>query len=234
MDDTDALDGGAERTRWQKRHAKRKAREAAKKIRAIERADLERDFVKRMKKWRARVAEAKANGGPIPHRRTKPHKFKHKSINMSGQRYGRLTVIRRAVVTERVRNQGIFWWVSCACGSPERRVLGNGLRQGKTQSCGCWSRELSRARMLARQSKRREAAAKPLSDRLLQYQRKVCGENTRTRLARLLIEARRLAIRDEIARGIRGPKFSAWYIRRLARRREERRLAAQTRGQVLN
>ena len=54
MDDLLALDGGASATQWQKRHAKRKAAEARKKITAIVRAEKKADLKRRLKKWRAK------------------------------------------------------------------------------------------------------------------------------------------------------------------------------------
>ena len=53
-------------------------------------------------------------------------------IDLTGQRFGRLTVIRR------VENIGIktAWLCKCDCGN-EITVISNSLRTGNTKSCGC-------------------------------------------------------------------------------------------------
>jgi hypothetical protein len=62
-------------------------------------------------------------------------------IEMSGRRCGRLTVIRP------VRNdgRGFTWFCRCDCGREVVR-LGGLLRDGRTQSCGCYRRERISAR----------------------------------------------------------------------------------------
>ena len=58
-------------------------------------------------------------------------------IDITGQRFGRLTVIERAGSTQ----AGLACWrCHCDCGN-EIIVRGHDLRQGKTQSCHCWQRE---------------------------------------------------------------------------------------------
>lgn len=64
-------------------------------------------------------------------------------IDLTGERFGRLTVIRRC----ENKNGGRFpaWTCKCDCGKTVD-VLGCNLRTGNTQSCGCYSIELCRAR----------------------------------------------------------------------------------------
>lgn len=63
-------------------------------------------------------------------------KKESKNVNdIIGQKFGKLTVIKRASST----NQGIAtWFCKCDCGNPkEIEVTGANLRQGHTISCGC-------------------------------------------------------------------------------------------------
>lgn len=63
--------------------------------------------------------------------------------DLSGQKYGRLTVICRAANDK----QGNAQWVClCECGK-EKIVRGKSLSTGTTQSCGCFLSESSRKRM---------------------------------------------------------------------------------------
>ena len=57
---------------------------------------------------------------------------------MSGQRFGRLTVLDMA---GRNNYGKIQWRCLCDCGC-ERIVNGNDLQQGRTKSCGCLQREI--------------------------------------------------------------------------------------------
>lgn len=58
----------------------------------------------------------------------------------AGDRFGRLVVKRRGV-TERIgRRYRSVWICDCDCGN-EHAVKGDGLRSGKTQSCGCLYRQ---------------------------------------------------------------------------------------------
>lgn len=54
-----------------------------------------------------------------------------------GQKFGRLTVIKRAGSTAAKKK---LWLCLCDCGN-ERRVPAGDLRSGKSVSCGCFSRE---------------------------------------------------------------------------------------------
>ena len=64
-----------------------------------------------------------------------------KKIDLTGQPFGRLIVIREAGR----KNGHVAWLCKCDCGN-ELVVSGNNLRDERTQSCGCLSRELSRER----------------------------------------------------------------------------------------
>lgn len=66
---------------------------------------------------------------------------KHKDL--TGQRFGRLVVVRRA---ENDAHQNTRWLCRCECGM-ERVVLGKNLRNGSTRSCGCLHDEKARERM---------------------------------------------------------------------------------------
>ena len=61
-----------------------------------------------------------------------------KFIDLTGQRFGRLTVIERD--TSRPKNDGAFWLCKCDCGNVTS-VRGKELRRGNTKSCGCLALE---------------------------------------------------------------------------------------------
>lgn len=54
-----------------------------------------------------------------------------KPINLTGQKFGKLTVIEEAY-----RKKNVYWKCLCDCGT-ETIVIGSGLRNGHTTSCGC-------------------------------------------------------------------------------------------------
>lgn len=54
-----------------------------------------------------------------------------KPINLAGQKFGKLTVIKEAF-----RKKNVYWKCLCDCGA-ETIVIGSGLRNGHTTSCGC-------------------------------------------------------------------------------------------------
>jgi hypothetical protein len=62
-----------------------------------------------------------------------------KAIDLTGQKYGRLTVIGEAPKRGRVKH----WHTICDCGT-EKEVAGQAMRYGQTQSCGCLQRERAR------------------------------------------------------------------------------------------
>ena len=57
--------------------------------------------------------------------------------DLTGQRFGRLTVIKRV---ENNRHGKAQWLCKCDCGN-ETTVIGSGLINGNTKSCGCYNRE---------------------------------------------------------------------------------------------
>jgi hypothetical protein len=64
----------------------------------------------------------------------------HKAINITGQRFGRLIALGPVH-----QNGKLAWHCRCDCGQ-EKAVMGNHLRSGKTQSCGCLHREKLRTK----------------------------------------------------------------------------------------
>lgn len=59
-------------------------------------------------------------------------------VDLRGQRFGRLTVIRES--KERL-NGGVAWLCRCDCGN-EVIVRSNSLRRGATMSCGCYNKDV--------------------------------------------------------------------------------------------
>lgn len=67
-------------------------------------------------------------------------------IDLTGQKFGRLTVICRSA--DRIYPNGrkeITWLCRCECGN-NVVVAGRNLRQGYTKSCGCITKELNKSR----------------------------------------------------------------------------------------
>lgn len=62
-----------------------------------------------------------------------------KIIDLSGRRFGRLTVVHRE---ENGKGREPRWRVRCKCGK-EKVVHGRNLRKGRTRSCGCLNAEMS-------------------------------------------------------------------------------------------
>lgn len=60
-----------------------------------------------------------------------------KLIDLTGQRFGRLKVIKRA---KRKKNRQVMWICKCDCGNI-KEIVGVSLRNGDTRSCGCYRRE---------------------------------------------------------------------------------------------
>ena len=58
---------------------------------------------------------------------------KKNSIDLTGQQFGKLTVIRRSDHSDR---HGLLWLCRCDCGN-EKEISGCLLRAGKIKSCGC-------------------------------------------------------------------------------------------------
>ena len=66
--------------------------------------------------------------------------MKMPEIDLTGQRFNRLSVISRAGTDKRGEAR---WECLCDCGN-KTVVLGSHLRRGETQSCGCFAKERSR------------------------------------------------------------------------------------------
>lgn len=64
-----------------------------------------------------------------------------KFVDLTGRKFGRFTVIRKAAN----RNKMSCWLCFCACGE-QRVVYGGNLIKGVSTSCGCYSVELTRKR----------------------------------------------------------------------------------------
>lgn len=62
-----------------------------------------------------------------------------KLIDLTGQRFGRWTVLQKA----ESRNKHVYWLCKCDCGTI-KEVKGASLREGKSQSCGCLHKQLSK------------------------------------------------------------------------------------------
>ena len=77
-----------------------------------------------------------------------------KRIDLTGQRFGRLTVIRYDHTTEK---GNACWRCRCDCGN-ETIVRRQNLQSGLTQSCGCLKKEL----MQEKARKARESRPQPL------------------------------------------------------------------------
>lgn len=67
--------------------------------------------------------------------------FKNHFIDITGKRYGKLTVLRLSKKEHHSRN-GLVWVCSCDCDpNKEIYIIGNDLKYGNTSSCGCYRRE---------------------------------------------------------------------------------------------
>lgn len=66
-----------------------------------------------------------------------------KLIDLTGQKFGRLTVIERAEKPCHVHDAAAYWKCRCDCGK-EKIVSGKNLMYGKSLSCGCLSKEVAR------------------------------------------------------------------------------------------
>ena len=67
-------------------------------------------------------------------------------IDLTGQRFGRLVVIKRVKPAESdiaFPNTSAYWLCKCDCGN-ETIVVGSALRSGNTKSCGCYRSEWGR------------------------------------------------------------------------------------------
>ena len=77
------------------------------------------------------------------------------ALDLTGQRFGRLTVAERAPNTH--PEWGPLWECKCDCGN-ETNVQASHLRNGNTQSCGCFKKERTVYGMRTRSYGRRRVA----------------------------------------------------------------------------
>lgn len=63
-------------------------------------------------------------------------------IDLTGKKFGRLTVVRRAA--ENTSSNKPRWVCSCSCGGSST-IDGSSLRHGQTKSCGCISKQRARS-----------------------------------------------------------------------------------------
>jgi hypothetical protein len=66
--------------------------------------------------------------------------------DLSGQRFGRLTVIERTEDVIYGFKKNVCYLCKCDCGNTTK-VLAKQLRNGGTKSCGCYQKELAREKM---------------------------------------------------------------------------------------
>ena len=64
-----------------------------------------------------------------------------RAIDLTGQKFGRLTVIRQIIYTEGQRKGKTYWFCQCDCGKIAITSR-NSLMGGHTTSCGCYRSEL--------------------------------------------------------------------------------------------
>ena len=65
---------------------------------------------------------------------------KDKIIDLTGQRFGKLTVIRKDEKQKRTSDRSCLWLCKCDCGN-EIIVKSSNLKNGYTKSCGCLRKE---------------------------------------------------------------------------------------------
>jgi hypothetical protein len=178
-----ALEGGGAATKWARQHESRKRAREAKKRRAaiaaarkLAKAEDAAELKKRRAKYFAMRKERKRLG--LSCKGLPPRINKTQIIDLTGQRFGRLTVIRQAP-TSKNRGKNRCCYVKCDC--PRRGVYlvaQTNLRQGLAKSCGCLVIERLRAR-------KGEKRSKPLSIRMLDEAARQRGGGN-VRLARML------------------------------------------------
>ena len=64
-----------------------------------------------------------------------------KTEDLMGQKFGRLTVVKRGPNT---KSGNARWWCECDCENPKLvLVTASNLKNGNTKSCGCLQKELN-------------------------------------------------------------------------------------------
>ena len=72
-----------------------------------------------------------------------------KYIDLTGQQFGRFTVIKKV---SNPNSRDAMWECQCECGTI-KNVLGKNLRNGRSKSCGCYAKERS-AELLAERNRK--------------------------------------------------------------------------------
>lgn len=72
-----------------------------------------------------------------------------KFIDLTGQRFGRWTVIKRAEIEKKSPKDDVKWLCVCDCGT-QKIVKGASLKAGLSTSCGCYKIEYQRQQMRKR------------------------------------------------------------------------------------
>lgn len=70
--------------------------------------------------------------------------MKQKCIDLTGQKFGRWTVLERVI---KPNNPNAYWLCQCECGTI-KEVMGKNLRNGRSKSCGCYKKEADSERMI--------------------------------------------------------------------------------------
>jgi len=78
-------------------------------------------------------------------------------IDLTGQQFGRLTVIREQ---KKRKNKRKIWLCQCQCGR-KKSVAGAELRSSQTKSCGCYRREIASQRAIQTHTKHGDAGKNP-------------------------------------------------------------------------
>ena len=73
-------------------------------------------------------------------------------VDLTGQKFGRLTVIRIATEEERNNRAEVYWLCKCDCGN-EKIISGHSIKRGLVVSCGCYHKEISQKRRKHGESK---------------------------------------------------------------------------------
>lgn len=66
-----------------------------------------------------------------------------KFIDLTGQRFGMLTVIRRGenhISPTNPKKPYVQWYCDCDCGNKDILIRGDSLKTGNTKSCGCYAK----------------------------------------------------------------------------------------------
>ena len=61
-------------------------------------------------------------------------------LNLEGQRFGMLLVLKRSESPKNVKTKSIYWLCRCDCGT-EKIISGRCLKNQDTVSCGCYGRQ---------------------------------------------------------------------------------------------